>query len=135
MDVKRIFVEKKEGFAVAAQDALADFRENLGIASLEGVRIVLRYDVEGLDGADFEAACRSVFSEPAVDKVYLEKLPLAAGEKVFAVEFLPGQYDQRADSAAQCVQLLTKKERPTVATAKLYILTGSVTAVSYTHLA
>ena len=127
MDVKRIFVEKKEGFAVAAQDALADFRENLSIASLEGVRIVLRYDVEGLDGADFEAACRSVFSEPAVDKVYLEELPLAAGEKVFAVEFLPGQYDQRADSAAQCVQLLTKKERPTVATAKLYILTGSVT--------
>lgn len=99
MDVKRIFVEKKEGFAVAAQDALADFRENLGIASLEGVRIVLRYDVEGLDGADFEAACRSVFSEPAVDRVYLEELPLAAGEKVFAVEFLPGQYDQAGRTA------------------------------------
>ena len=88
---------------------------------------MLRYDVEGLDGADFEAACRSVFSEPAVDKVYLEELPLAAGEKVFAVEFLPGQYDQRADSCAQCIQMLECGDRPAVAYAKLFAFGGVLT--------
>ncbi len=126
LSVKRIFVEKKSGFDVEAQNVLADFRENLALDKLEKVRIALRYDVEDIDEADFQAACSSVFSEPAVDNVYLEKLPVGAGEEVFAVEYLPGQYDQKADSAAQCVQLLTKKERPTVATAKLYLLSGDI---------
>ncbi len=124
--VKRIFVEKKSGFDVEAKHMLADFRENLSLTELEGVRIVLRYDVEGLDAQDFQAAVNIVFSEPAVDTVYLEELPVKEGEQVFGLEYLPGQYDQRAESAAECVQLLTRKARPTVAAAKIFLLKGDL---------
>ena len=123
--VKRIFVEKKQGFDVEARRAREDWRENLGIHTLDGLRIVLRYDVQGLDEEDFLPAVSAVFSEPAVDTVYFEELPLSG--TAFAVEYLPGQYDQRADSAAQCIQLLTRKERPVVRTAKVYVLEGSLT--------
>ena len=125
--VKRVFVEKKEGFDVAAKGALADFRENLFLENLQNVRVVLRYDSEGIAEGDYESAIENVFSEPAVDKVYRETLPLAEGEIAFGMEYLPGQYDQRADSAAQCVQLLLKKQRPEIATATIYVLSGNLT--------
>jgi len=125
MNVKRLFVEKKPGFDIEAQKLLADFKENLGLGGIEKVRIVLRYDVEGLSESDYERAVSTVFSEPPVDTVTLEKLP-KSDEFVFAVEYLPGQYDQRADSAAQCIQLLTRGERPDVRTAKLYMISGKL---------
>ncbi len=126
--VRRLFVEKKEGYDVAAQGALADFRENLFLDGLQGVRIVLRYDIEGIAEEDYESAIENVFSEPAVDRVYREELPIGPGEIAFGMEYLPGQYDQRADSAAQCVQLLLRKQRPEIATATIYLLSGELTA-------
>ncbi len=91
------------------------------------MRIILRYDSEGISDQDYESAIENVFSEPAVDKVYREELPLLEGEIAFGVEYLPGQYDQRADSAAQCVQLLLRKQRPQIATATIYALSGELT--------
>ncbi|MEG2361466.1 MAG: phosphoribosylformylglycinamidine synthase [Christensenella sp.] len=124
MSVKRLFVEKKKGFDVEAQAKLADFTQNLG-APLKEVRLLIRYDVEGMEDAAFTEAVTNVFSEPAVDIVTMDKMPTAKGYTVFAVEYLPGQYDQRADSAAQCVQILTHGERPNVRTAKIYMLKGA----------
>lgn len=120
---ERIYVEKKPGFDIEAKRARQDFRTNLAL-DLDDVRIVLRYDVEGASQEDFRRAISNVFSEPAADRVYLEEIPLDKGDMVFAVEYLPGQYDQRADSAAQCIQLLTQGERPLIRTAKVYILKG-----------
>jgi phosphoribosylformylglycinamidine synthase len=122
--IRRLFVEKKPAFAVEAGHLLQDLRENLGLSRLEGVRLVVRYDVEGLGETDFEAARWTVFAEPPVDEIYDEVLPLDAGERALAVEYLPGQYDQRADSAAQCLQLLSHGVRPTVAAARVYVLKG-----------
>ncbi len=122
--VKRLFVEKKKGFDVEAQSRAADFKQNLGVPVKE-VRILNRYDVQGIDDEDFEAAIVNVFSEPAVDTVTHGDMPDKKGYSVFAVEYLPGQYDQRADSAAQCVQLLTRKERPNVRFAKIYFIKGA----------
>jgi phosphoribosylformylglycinamidine synthase len=125
-DVKRLYVEKKSGFNIEAKHAFNDFYENLNMKNLAGVRILNRYDVEGLSGADFDGTLHTVFSEPPVDDLYIGEFPVSAGERVFAVEYLPGQYDQRADSAAQCVQLLTLKNRPEVRTAKVYVLSGAL---------
>lgn len=122
--IRRLFVEKKPAFAVEARHLLHDLRENLGLSRLESVRLVVRYDVEGLGETDFEAARWTVFAEPPVDEIYDEVLPLDSGERILAVEYLPGQYDQRADSAAQCLQLLSHGARPTVATARVYVLKG-----------
>jgi len=124
--VKRIFVEKRAGFDVEAQNLLADLRNNLGLNALEQVRIINRYDISGLDGDDFQKAKNTILSETNADIVYDETLPENADFKVFAMEYLPGQYDQRADSAAQCVQLLTQGERPQVLTAKLIALKGDI---------
>lgn len=126
--VTRVFVEKKEGFDIEAKQLQADLTENLGIAGIKGLRIINRYDTSGIGGDDWETAKRTIFSEPNVDNVYDEDFELPADCKVFAVEYLPGQYDQRADSAAQCVQLLTQGERPLVATARVYAITGDITA-------
>ena len=123
-EVIRIFVEKKPGFDVEARQAKADLTENLGLKSLEDVRLINRYDIAGLSREEFEAARGTIFSEPNVDSVYEETYPLPEGWTAFMMEYLPGQYDQRADSAAQCVQLLTQKERPQVLTAKLVALKG-----------
>lgn len=125
--VKRIFVEKRAGFAVEAAQLLGDLRENLGLKSLRGVRIFKRYDVAGLTPQEFADARDGVLSEPNCDQVYEESLPPLSGTLI-AVEYLPGQYDQRADSAAQCVQLLTQKERPQVRSASVYLLEGELTA-------
>ncbi|MEG2956791.1 MAG: phosphoribosylformylglycinamidine synthase [Christensenellaceae bacterium] len=124
MSVKRLFVEKKNGFDVEAQARKADFIQNLGVPITQ-IRLINRYDVQGLADESFDDALKNVFSEPAVDSVFLEEMPDAKGYSVFAVEYLPGQYDQRADSAAQCIQLLTRKERPTVRFAKLYYIKGA----------
>ena len=125
--VTRVFVEKKQGFNIEAQQMLSDLKGNLGIQGLEEVRILNRYDVSGLSPEQFEAAARTILSEPNMDAVYGEDFSLPGEYRVFATEYLPGQYDQRADSAAQCVQLLTQGERPAVATAKVIGLKGQVT--------
>ncbi len=127
-EVKRIFVEKKPGFDVEGQHLCKDFREILDIIALDKVRIINRYDVAGIDEQVYREARNTIFSEPPVDDVYDEVLPLAGDEHIFAVEFLPGQYDQRADSAAQCIQILTQGERPVVAAAKVIVLMGDLTA-------
>ena len=124
--VSRIYVEKKPGFDVEAQQLKGELAEILGIRGLEGVRLVNRYDVEGIDEALFNACVPTVFSEPQVDVTY-DELPEAPGAAVFAVEFLPGQFDQRADSASECIQLISQGERPTVRSAKVYILSGELT--------
>jgi phosphoribosylformylglycinamidine synthase len=124
--VKRIYVEKRPGFDVEARSLLNEFRHNLGIAGLEAVRVLNRYDVAGISGEEYARSKRTIFAEPNADYVYDEKFPLQRADRVFAMEYLPGQYDQRADSAAQCVQLLTQKERPEVATAKVIVLKGTV---------
>ena len=126
--VYRIFVEKKPGQTHEADSLLRSVQEFLQIKNLTGVRVINRYDVENIDEALFENAVRNVFSEPQVDNTYTH---LEAGGIVFAVEPLPGQFDQRADSAAQCIQIISQGERPLVRTAKVYVLSGDLTKEEY----
>ena len=125
--VKRIFVEKRAGFDVEASKLMADLQNNLGINNIQKVRVINRYDMSGLDGENFEKAKNTILSETNADMVYDETLPETKDFRVFAMEYLPGQYDQRADSAAQCVQLLTQEERPQVVSAKLVAVKGNIT--------
>ncbi len=125
--VYRIYVEKKPRFAVDGGAVLSDLNVALGITSVKNVRIINRYDCEKLPRENFEAAVPTVFSEPPVDEVYYDLPEPAADERMFAVEFLPGQFDQRADSAAQCIQMLCPGERPVVKYAKIYVLKGNIT--------
>ena len=120
-DVIRVFVEKKPGFDIEAGHILADLKENLGIKALTGLRFANRYDVQGLSREEFDAAKGTILSEPNQDMVTLETWPVGEEYQVFAVEYLPGQYDQRADSAAQCVQLLTQGERPEVEIGRAHV--------------
>ena len=122
----RLFVEKKPGFRSEAEHLLGDLREQLRLPTLGGLRILQRYDVEGVSEDALVAAIPTVFAEPPVDDVHRENFPLAAGEVAFAVEFLPGQFDQRADSAAQCLQITGGGERPAVAAARTYVVSGSL---------
>ena len=123
--VQRIYVEKKPGFDVEAAQLKSELVGILGVSRLEGLRLLNRYDVEGADEELFARCTPVVFSEPQVDVTY-DELPEVPGATVFAVEFLPGQFDQRADSASECIQLISQGERPTVRSAKVYILTGSL---------
>ena len=123
--VFRVYVEKKPGFDVEAQQLCGELRTILGVEALEGVRIVNRYDVEGISQELFDQATPTVFSEPQVDTVSAD-LPDFGGAAVFAVEYLPGQFDQRADSASECIQLISQGERPTVRSAKVYALSGAL---------
>ena len=127
MSVYRIYVEKKPAFAVEAAGVLSDLRTVLQLENVTGVRVLNRYDVEHIDPEDFQNARSTIFSEPPVDFCYDQLPPLAQGERMFAVEYLPGQFDQRADSCAQCISLATGRERPLVRTARVYILSGSIT--------
>ena len=127
MAVKRIFVEKRRGFDVEASNLTADLQKSLGLTSVEKVRIINRYDISGIEGEDFEKAKKTILSETNADAVYDEVLPENSEYRFFAMEYLPGQYDQRADSAAQCVQLLTQGERPQVVSAKLIGIKGNIT--------
>ena len=126
MAVRRIYVEKKPGFDVEAKDILADLRENLNMKGLRDVRIINRYDIDGMTDEEYQKARSLIFSEPPVDNAYDERIEIEEG-RVFAVEFLPGQFDQRAASAEECVSILTAKERPTVRYAKVYVLIGDIT--------
>ena len=125
MSVYRIYVEKKSPYAVEANALLQEIRTLLGITSVTSLRMINRYDVEGIDEALFRACIPTVFSEPQLDDVF-DQVPEA--DRVFAVEYLPGQFDQRAASAGECIQLISAGERPTVRTAKLYLLSGQPTA-------
>ena len=125
--IRRLYVAKNGVFADEAKRLLTDLQENLLIKGLTDIHIYHRYDVSGLDDAAFEAAKNMIFSEPPVDAVY-DTLPTREGDTVLAVEYLPGQYDQREDFAEQCIQLITQKERPMVAAAKVYVLEGELTA-------
>ena len=124
--VSRVYVEKKPGFDVESRQMLRELQDILGISALEGLRIVNRYDVEGISRALFEQCVPTVFSEPQSDVATTRRPVAGKGTKVFAVEFLPGQFDQRADSASECIQLISQGERPTVASAKLYYLEGGL---------
>ena len=122
--VYRVYVEKKEALRHEANALLSEINTLLGMSNVTGLRIINRYDVEDLSKDIFDYAVKTILSEPQLDDVY-DDIP-ADGAKVFAVEFLPGQFDQRANSAAECIQLVSKGERPTVASAKVYLVYGSV---------
>ncbi len=127
-NVFRCFVEKKSGYDVEAEGLFHELRHTLGLTGLTGVRVLRRYDVEGVDEAVYAAARTTILSEPQVDKLWDEKMPAPRGEHtLLAVEALPGQYDQRADSCAQCIQMMTGGERPAVRAATVYVLQGTLT--------
>ncbi len=126
MSVKRIFVEKKEGYDVEARHAFNDIKYNLGINKLEGLRIINRYDVEDVSDDELERCKRTIFSEPPVDRIYDETLDVSDGEYVFAVKYLPGQYDKRADSAVQCIMIVTGNDKAQVEAAKVYVCKGNL---------
>ncbi len=125
--VRRIYVEKKEPFAVRAKELTEDIRNYLGMKGVASVRVLIRYDVENISDEVFEQACETVFSEPPVDLLYRETPEIPDGARAFSVEFLPGQFDQRADSAVQCVRFLKEDEEPIIRTAVTYLVEGDVT--------
>ncbi len=131
--VRRIYVEKKEAFAGGAKEVRHDLRHYLGITGVEAVRRLIRYDVEGVSGETFEKACVTVFSEPPVDVLYRETLDVPAGSRIFSVEALPGQFDQRADSAEQCIRFIREDETPVIRTAVTYIITGDISDSAHRH--
>ena len=124
--VKRIYVEKKAPYAVKARELKEDIGDYLGLTSVTNVRELIRYDVEGLDDATFEKACKMIFSEPPVDDIYYEVFPMSDKEKYFGMEYLPGQFDQRADSAVQCVRFLNEESNPIIRTAVTYVIEGEL---------
>ena len=128
MSVRRIFVEKKPEFAVKAGELKEELEKYLGISHVKGVRVLVRYDVENLSEETYRQALGTIFSEPPVDLVYEEEFPKNPGDMVFSVEYLPGQFDQRADSAEQCVKLLRAEEEPVIRTAATYVITAPLTA-------
>ena len=126
MGVKRVYVEKKPEFAVQAKELRHEVKSYLGIKTVKNVRVLIRYDVENLSDATFERACNGVFAEPPVDVLYREDFPREESDHIFSVEFLPGQFDQRADSAAQCVQFIKEDELPVIKTATTYVIEGEI---------
>ena len=133
-NVKRVYVEKKAPFAVKAKELQEEIGNYLGIKSVTGVRIFIRYDVENLSDTVFEQALSCVFSEPPVDDYYLETIEVPDGNKVFSVEFLPGQFDQRADSAVQCIRFLKEDEEPVIRTAVTYMIAGEITDQEFARI-
>ncbi|MBQ7557534.1 MAG: phosphoribosylformylglycinamidine synthase [Lachnospiraceae bacterium] len=127
MSVRRVYVEKKPEYAVRASQLLYEIKTYLGISGLTGLRELIRYDAEGISEDIYKKACTSVFSEPPVDILYEEDVPIPEGARVFSSEYLPGQYDQRADSAEQCIRFLRGAEEPLIRTAVTYILLGDIT--------
>ena len=126
MGVKRVYVEKKPEFAVQAKELRHEVKSYLGIKTVKNVRVLIRYDVENLSDATFERACNGVFAEPPVDVLYREDFPREESDHIFSVEFLPGQFDQRADSAVQCVQFIKEDELPVIKTATTYVIEGEI---------
>lgn len=132
--VRRIYVEKKPRFAVRAKALMQELRGYLGIKSVKNVRILTRYDIEGISDSAFSEALCGVFAEPPVDTLYPEEFPLAANERSFSVEYLPGQFDQRADSAVQCVQFINEDENPIIRTATTYVIEGDITENEFSRI-
>ena len=126
MGVKRVYVEKKPEFAVQAKELRHEVKSYLGIKTVKNVRVLIRYDVENLSDATFERACNGVFAEPPVDVLYREDFPREESDHIFSVEFLPGQFDQRAESAVQCVQFIKEDELPVIKTATTYVIEGEI---------
>ena len=126
MGVRRIYVEKKKAYAVRAVELFENIKTYLGISDIAGVRVLVRYDIENLDDKTFVQARGTIFSEPPLDELYEETFPKEAGNTVFSAEYLPGQFDQRADSAVQCVQLIDKDAAPVIRTATTYVLSGKL---------
>ena len=127
-EIKRIYVEKKTGCDIEAGHLFADIKENLNISGLDGLRILYRYDIEGISDEAYETAKKTIFSEPPVDNIYEENAKLDGDEVSFGMEYLPGQYDQRADSAMQCIQIISGDDNAIVAAAKIYVLKGSLSS-------
>ncbi|NMA67313.1 MAG: phosphoribosylformylglycinamidine synthase [Clostridiaceae bacterium] len=134
MSVRRLFIEKKTEFNVEVSKLFTEIKEVLMIKGLEELRILQRYDIEGINDLDYEKAKKIVLSEPPVDFVYEEKIQINEDERLIAFEYLPGQYDQRADTVAQCIQFLTQDERPKVKTAKIIILKGNISDEEYNSI-
>ena len=128
-NVRRVYVEKKPDFAVKAKELKHEVKHYLGIAA-DQVRVLIRYDVENVSDETFEKACNGIFSEPPVDTLYKEEFQAEEGSKIFSVEFLPGQFDQRADSAVQCIQFIKEDEQPVIRTATTYVIHGGNGTVS-----
>ena len=126
-NVRRVYVEKKPAYAVQAKELKHEVSSYLGIQTVTGVRVLIRYDVENISDDVFEKACRTVFAEPPVDELYLEEFEAADGARIFSVEYLPGQFDQRADSAVQCVQFLKEDAQPIIRSATTYVIEGTIT--------
>ena len=133
-NVKRIYVEKKADFAVKASELKEDLKNYLGLNNVEEVKVFIRYDVENLSEEIFDRACKTVFSEPPVDKLFLETIEVPANGRVFSVEYLPGQYDQRADSAVQCIQFLKEDEEPIIKTAITYLICGELSDADFDRI-
>ena len=132
--VRRIYVEKKPAYAVAAKDLFENIRDYLGIRTVTGVRVLIRYDIENISDKTYEEAKITIFSEPPVDVLYEEAFPMQEGETAFSVEALPGQFDQRADSAEQCVKLLNENEEPVIRSATTYVITGACSEEELAHI-
>jgi len=132
--VRRIYVEKKPAYAVAAKDLFENIRDYLGIRTVTGVRVLIRYDIENISDKTYEEAKITIFSEPPVDVLYEEAFPMQEGEKAFSVEALPGQFDQRADSAEQCVKLLNENEEPVIRSATTYVIAGTCSEEELAHI-
>ena len=126
-NIRRIYVEKKNDYAVRARELKEEFADYLSLKNLDAVRVLIRYDIENLDEATYKKALGIVFSEPPVDLLYEENFPLEASEREFSVEYLPGQFDQRADSAVQCVKLLNEEAEPVIQSATTYVVKGEIT--------
>ena len=125
--IYRLYVEKKANYNVEGEKTLRDIKINLGIANLDGLRFINRYDIMGITKEQYLMSRDTIFSEPTVDQVYDEELEIQKYDTVFAIEFLPGQYDQRADSATQCIQILTQEDKHMVKTARVIVLKGNIT--------
>lgn len=125
--VKRLYVEKKPDYAVKAKELAEELQSYLFLKDIDRVRVLIRYDVENVSEETYRKAKGTVFSEPPVDDIYEETFPKNEGDRVFSVEYLPGQFDQRADSAVQCLQLLNEKEEPIIRSATTYVLSGAIT--------
>ena len=132
--VRRVYVEKKKEYAVKERELFEDIKTYLSIDTLEDVKIYIRYDVENVSDDTFDKACKTIFSEPPVDDIYLEEIPDIEGKRVFGVEYLPGQFDQRADSAVQCVQFLAPSENPVIRTATIYVLVGHLSDTDFARI-
>ena len=130
----RVFVAKRPGFDTTAEQLLRDLRDHLGIPSLSEIRVFNRYEIRGISRAELETAIPIILSEPPLDEVFLDKIPLDGEQRLLGVEYLPGQYDQRADSTAQCFQILLRRERPEVATARFFRFSGQITRSDYQRI-